>query len=221
MEILRNNSEEVFDTEDLQVITALKPAVRNEQRVNVFINDEFSFSLDVSQVIDLKIKAGMKVSSIELARFRKASNFGKLYQRTLEWILTRPRSVRETYDYLRKKKFSKPEYEITEDDISAVVARLSEKKYLDDTKFAEYYVQNRFQKKGVSVKRLRMELIKKGVTEDVISEALLRGGRSDKEELRKMIARKRARYTDEKLIAYLVRQGFDFELVRNEVLGKD
>ncbi len=221
MEILRNNSDDILDTENLQVITKLSPAVKNEKRVNVFVNDKFAFSLDVAQVVDLKVKVGMKLSEADLLRFRKASNFGKLYQRTLEWVLTRPRSVRETYDYLRKKKFNKPEYEISDEDIEAVVVRLQEKKYLDDQKFAEYYVENRFLKKGVSTKRLKMELAKKGVAEELTVRALAQVGRDDREELRKMITRKRARYTDEKLIAYLVRQGFDFELVRSEVLGKD
>ena len=206
----------------MPVITALSPAVKNEKRVNIFIDDKFSFSLDVSQVVDLKIKVGLEVSEADLSRFRKASNFGKLYQRTLEWVLTRPRSIRETYDYLRKKKYEKPEYEISDEDIEAVVSRLIEKGYLNDQKFAEYYVENRFIKKGVSEKRLKMELVKKGITEEVILAALATGGRDEVAELRKMIKRKRTRYTDdEKLISYLLRQGFDFELVRNEVRGKD
>ena len=202
-------------------ITDLKPAVKNERRVNVFVDGEFAFSLDETQVVDLKLKKGLAVTEADLARLRKASNFGKLYQRTLEWVLTRPHSVRETRDYLKRKKFRKPEYEISDDDIEAVMARLVEKKYLDDEKFAAYFVENRFLKKGVSRKRLALELKKKGISEDVIDAAFASVGRSDEEEIAKIIAKKRARYTDEKLISYLVRQGFDFELARSSVCGKD
>ena len=46
-------------------------------------------------------------------------------------------------------------------------------------------------------------------------------GKSIEEEIRKMIERKRKKYDDEKLISYLCRQGFDYQLVRNLVLGKD
>lgn len=221
MEILKNNSDTVLDTEDLQVITALKPAVKNEHRVNIFINDNFAFSLDVAQVVDAKIKVGQKVTSADISRFQKMSNFGKLYQRTLEWVLTRPRSIRETEDYLRKKKFQKPEYQISDEDITAVIAKLQAKGYVDDAKFAEYYIENRFIKKGISIKRLKLELTKKGVASPIIESALSAISRNDREELRKMIAKKRARYTDEKLINYLVHQGFDYELVRSEVLGMD
>ena len=60
-----------------------------------------------------------------------------------------------------------------------------------------------------------MELIKKGVGQDVIEEVL--GGRVDEEEIKKIIARKRAKYDDGKLIAYLCRQGFSYDLVRQVV----
>ena len=203
-------------------ITDLKPAARNEHRVNIFIGDKFAFSLDVSQVVDFKLKRGQIITPEELSKYQKASNFGKLYQRTLEWVLSRPHSVRETYDYLRRKKFQKPEYEITDDDIKAVVSRLEEKGYLDDAKFAAYFVENRFQKKGVSKKRLKLELQKKGIAPNLIEEAFGAVSRSDAEEIKKTIIKKRGRYdTDEKLINYLVRQGFDFELARNSVRETD
>ena len=95
--------------------------------------------------------------------------------------------------------------------------RLLEKKYLDDAKFAQFYVENRFVKKGISAKRLKMELFKKGVSESDIEQALAESGRSDEEEIRKMIAKKRAHYDDEKLIQYLCRQGFSYSLVRELV----
>ena len=102
-----------------------------------------------------------------------------------------------------------------------IIIRLIRKGYLDDEKFAEWYVENRFVKKGVSRKRLKMELMKKGVDKGIIDEVL--GGRDDEEEIRKMVARKRAKYTQEKLIAYLCRQGFSYQLAQSLVAahGKD
>ncbi len=96
-----------------------------------------------------------------------------------------------------------------------IVQRLCEKGYVDDERFAEYYVENRFVKKGISKKRLRMELVKKGIKQNIIDVVL--DGRDDTEEILKMIAKKRAKYDDEKLTQYLCRQGFDYQLVRNLV----
>lgn len=88
-------------------ITELKAGVKNPERVNVYVDGKFAFSLDVAQVVDYKLKVGRELLEEELAELKRASEFGKLYQRALEWVLVRPRSIRETKDYLNKKLFEK------------------------------------------------------------------------------------------------------------------
>lgn len=199
-------------------ITSLKQGVKNPNRVNVFVNDKYEFSLDVTQVVDFKIKVGVEISPEQLLEFKKASEFGKLYQRTLEKALTRPHSEREMRDYLCKKIYEK---KLDKEYIDRIIGRLIEKKYLSDFEFAKWYVENRFVKKGISQKRLKMELMKKGVSSEIIEEVL--GARDDKEEILKIIAKKRAKYNDEKLIQYLCRQGFSWSLASELVqsYGKD
>ncbi|MBQ3353091.1 RecX family transcriptional regulator [Candidatus Saccharibacteria bacterium] len=194
------------------LITDLKQGVKNPNRVNVFVDDKFSFSLDLAQIVDFKLKVGMEITKEQLEEFKKASEFGKLYQRALEWTLTRPRSEKELNDYLFKKVFEK---KLDKDYIGSIVERLKNKKYLDDKKFAEWYVENRFVKKGISQKRLRMELVKKGVSTEIIEKVLCE--RNDEEEILKIIAKKRAKYDDEELTQYLCRQGFDYQLAQSLV----
>lgn len=193
-------------------ITGMKQGVKNPERVNIFVDGKFSFSLDVSQVVDFKLKVGRELNEEELAEFRKASEFGKLYQRALEKALTRPHSKKEIHDYLSKKVYEKG---LDKKYIDEIIEKLENKKYLDDKKFAEFYVENRFVKKGISKKRLRLELMKKGVLKDIIDEVL--DGRNEEEEIEKMILKKRAKYDDEKLVQYLYRQGFSYELAREKV----
>ena len=219
-------------------ITNIKQAVKNENRVNVYVDGKYSFSLDIAQLVDFKIKVGKEISESDLKEFKQASEFGKLYQRTLEWVLTRPHSIRETKDYLYRKIRNSssgalraarpsltpskehsdfPNKETMSNFSDAIIERLIQKGYLDDLKFAEYYVENRFVKKGISKKRLQMELMKKGVSREIIEQVLEVSSRNDEEEIMKMIAKKRNKYDDEKLIQYLCRQGFHFETVLNLV----
>lgn len=196
---------------DTYKITDLKQGVRNPDRVNVYVNEKFLCSLDIAQVVDFGIKIGREISLERMEELKKASEFGKLYQRTLEWVLVRPRSEKECRDYLYKKIFEKKLDKIY---INRIVEKLKVKKYLDDYRFAEYYVENRFVKKGASMKRLKMELIKKGVSKEIIEEVLVDSERNDKDEILKIIIKKRAKYPeDEKLISYLCRQGFQYDLV--------
>ena len=224
-------------------ITNIKQGVKNPNRVNIFVDDEYAFSLDLSQVVDFKLKVGRELTENEISELKKASEFGKLYQRTLEWVLVRPRSIRETAQYLRRKLKqsssgrssrlssqgsslrprsncgcpSEDCFEFSDE----IIARLIDKGYLDDQKFAEFWVENRFVKKGVSRKRLSLELMKKGISREIIEEVLDK--RNDEEEILKIIAKKRAKYDDEKLISYLVRQGFSYQLAQSQVAihGKD
>ncbi len=223
-------------------ITGLKQGVKNPNRVNVYVNNEYSFSLDVTQIVDFKLKVGQSIDLEKLDEFKSASEFGKLYQRTLEWVLTRPRSIKETQDYLNGKLriILREHFTISEEQagkglyINAsrneqvrekysefseqIIERLISRGYLDDLKFAKWYVENRFVKKGVSRKKLEMELIKKGISREILDEVL--DGRDDEDEVKKMIAKKRNKYDDEKLIAYLCRQGFSYDLVKR-VLNED
>lgn len=211
MDIYKISDFKNSETTELR-ITDLRQAVKNENRVNVFVNGKYSFSLDISQVVDFYLKKGLEISEEQLEEYKRASEFGKLYQRALEWVLVRPRSEKETYDYLYKKVYEK---KLDKEYINRIIERLKEKKYLNDETFARYYVENRFVKKGISKKRLRMELMKKGVAAGIIDEVL--DGRNDEEEIKKMIIKKRKKYDDEKLTLYLCRQGFDYQLVKDLV----
>ena len=219
-------------------ITDLRQGVKNQNRVNVFVDGKYSFSLDIAQVVELGVKVGRRLSLEELAELKRASEFGKMYQRALEWALVRPRSVGELRDYLKRKaqlraaEERKREWQAEKeqkkyaprekyDFNDVIVQRLTSKGYVDDRKFAEYYIENRFVKKGISSKRLRMELMKKGVSKDIIEEAMKKSERNDEEEIRKIIAKKRKKYDDEKLINYLARQGFSFELSKKLVSGEE
>ena len=222
MEIISLKSEDHPATEQSaaeQKITDIKQAVKNPNRVNIFVDNEYSFSLDIAQLVDEKLKIGTCLSAEKLNELKNKSEYGKLYQRTLEWVLTRPHSIKETKDYLLKKEMRSENKTLQFRD--EILERLISKGHLDDKRFAEYYVENRFVSKGISKKRMRMELMKKGIKSEIIDEVLNSSARNDEEEIKKIIAKKRSKYDDEKLISYLVRQGFGFELARTLVQDLD
>ena len=88
-------------------ITDLRVGVRDENRVNVFLDGKFAFSLTIEQVADFKLKRGSILSEAEISKIQKASDFGKLFQRSLEYALSRPHSEREIRDYLKRKKMKR------------------------------------------------------------------------------------------------------------------
>lgn len=213
-----------------QTITKITAGVKDPNRVNIFLDGRFAFSLDIAQVVDLEVKVGQKVDEKRLGELRSASEFGKLYQRTLEWALARPRSESETRDYLRQRKLrrsalnwqreregKKPLPELQDDTMALVLKRLVEKKYVDDLKFAQYFIENRRLRKGISPRQLKMELKQKGIKDSLIQQVTDLTDRTEEEEILKVVRKKRKKYDDTKLIAYLVRQGFDLQKSKDAV----
>lgn len=207
-------------------VTALTAQQKDPNRLNVMVDGKYRFSLDISQVVSLGVKVGREYSETELAGLEGESQFGKLYARALEYCLIRPHSAREVRDYLwrktRETKYkSRKSGEIkTRDGVAPELAdrvydELLEKAYIDDERFARYWIENRNLVKGTSRRKLSSELSAKGVDRNIVERLLAESVRTDSDELRKVIAKKRARYSNEqKLMQYLARQGFGFDDIK-------
>lgn len=208
-------------------ITNISVQAKNKDRVNVSVDGKYRFSLDIFQVSELGIKVGKEYTDQELIELETESQFGKLYGRALEYTLMRPHSAKEVRDYLwRKTRTTKVRVKVTNElrerpGVSQALAdrvfdRLVEKGHLDDADFARYWVENRQQRKGISSRKLVAELRLKGVDQSVIEEAMQNSPRDEKSEILKIIEKKRNKYDDEqKLIAYLMRQGFSYDIIRD------
>lgn len=214
-------------------ITAITAQAKDKNRVNVMVDGVYRFSLDIFQYADLGIKVGKEYTEEELSELEQESRFGKLYARALEYCLMRPHSAKEVRDYLWRKTRetkvrSRTTGEIkTREGVSQALAdrvydRLVEKGYLDDEKFTRYWIENRSLTKGASRRKLIAELRAKGVDQSVIDQALLSTERSDRSELEKVIAKKRARYPDDqKFMAYLAGQGFSYDDIKQALSETD
>jgi len=208
-------------------ITDISIQAKNKDRVNVSVDGNYRFSLDITQVGELGLKVGREYSEDELVELETESQFGKLYGRALEYVLMRPHSAREVRDYLwRKTRTTKVRVRDTnelrekpgvpEAIAERVYKRLEKRGHLDDEKFAQYWVENRQLRRGISSRKLVAELRSKGVEQTVIENAMQNSLRGEKGELEKVIAKKRAKYPDDqKLIAYLMRQGFTYDTIRD------
>jgi regulatory protein len=199
---------------------------KNPDRVNISVDGKYRLSLDFYQLADLGVRVGVEYDEQALRELETASQFGKLYGRALEYCLMRPHSAREVRDYLYRKtlprRYKSRTGEIKEaEGVAKHIAedtfnRLVERGYVNDENFARFWVENRNQTKGTSLRKLRAELRAKGVDSSIIESAMSGGERDDKTELEKIIAKKQARYPDQqKLMQYLSRQGFGYDDIKN------
>ncbi len=199
------------------IISAIKAQVKNPDRVSIYVDGKYSFSLSTNQLLEHKLHSGLELSEDDLAKLKYASDYGKTYDRALNYLMIRPRSAKELSDYLWRKKVE-PEL------ATSVLNKLQARGYVNDAAFAKSWVRARQLTKPVSKRRLVAELRQKGVGSDIIEQALSGDEPYDEHEaLREMVAKKRrlARFAndDQKLMQYLARQGFSYDEIK-QALGR-
>ncbi len=145
------------------IITGLEIQKRNSERVNVFLDGEFGFSLSLMEAA--KLKKGQALSEAEVEALRGEDAVLKAVDSAVRFLAHRPRSLHEVRQNLARKGTPQAV-------IEAALSRLSAMGYLDDVAFARFWVEdrNRFRPRGP--RALRFELRQKGVESAVIDEVL-------------------------------------------------
>lgn len=151
-------------------------------------------------------------------RRRKTVNTNDTAKKARGYVLRllkfRPRTIFEVSDKLYKKGYKK---EI----IKNLIKDFQERKYLDDKDFARLWVSSRMSFKPEGRYLLRKELQKKGVHADIIEEVLADTTASDEYEIARTVALSRKKVlgridktkSKKRIYDYLLRRGFDFEMV--------
>lgn len=144
-------------------VTRVEYQKTNPDRVNIFVEDEFAFSLAAIVVAERQVRAGLVLSAEETAELQAADLYNRGLAMGLQLLAMRPRSEAEVQIHLRKRY---PDAD--SETIKRVVERLRELNYLNDASFAQFWVENRaaFAPRGRNL--LRQELMKKRVPRDII-----------------------------------------------------
>lgn len=145
------------------IVTAIEVQKRNKERVNVYIDGEYTFSLSLIEAA--RLRKGQQLSDAEIAALRDEDTVQKAVDSAARFLGYRPRSLAEVRRNLTEK-------EMPPAVIEAALNRLTAMGYLDDEAFARYWVQSRGEFKPLSPRALRVELKQKGVPDAIISAAL-------------------------------------------------
>jgi len=187
-------------------ITDIKQQVKRQDRYSIFVDGKYSFSLSENELMKSGIRIEKEFSNTELEKLKDTAVLDKAYMRCLDLLARRARSEWEIRDYLRRKSYE-PEI------IEQIVERLARAKYIDDFAFGKSWVANRRLLKSTSKRKLTQELKQKRLEDSVINRVLNEDETDEQQVLKELIMKKRnqSRYQDEqKLIAYLLRQGFSY-----------
>ncbi len=193
------------------VITALEVQKRNKKRVSVFVDDEYAFSLSLDEAA--RLHKGQTLTDADIAALTGEAAITVATESAARFLAVRPRSKQEVRQSLVKKGIADPV-------IDAALERLTAFGYLDDRAFADLWVRDRMTFKPTSPRALRYELRQKGISRDIIDEALAdldaedAAYRAAQAQARRFHGSERRAF-ETKVGAFLQRRGFSYAVVRS------
>lgn len=202
-------------------ITKITQQQKNRDRYSIYVDEKYSFSLSETALLESGLHSGQELTKEQIGEYKQLSRDDKLYNRALNYVALRPRSVWEVEFYLKRKDSPAPL-------IEQIANKLKNLGLLDDRKFAEAFVHDRRLLRSQSTRRLQLELRKKHVPSQVIDEVLAADETDEKAMLRELVTKKlqQSKYRNDelRLMQYLARQGFgygDLKDVLAEVKNND
>lgn len=194
----------------VQRITAIEPQQKNPQRVNVYLDGEFAFGL--AGIVAAWLTVGQDLGDEKIASLKGEDAREVTYQKALHFLSFRPRSSAEVRQNLLKHGYS-------ESLIEETVNRLSEAGLVNDEAFARAWVENRNTFRPSGKPALRMELRRKGLSDEIVQSVL--DTQVNEEVLALQAARKYARRLAgqerpefrQKLGGFLARRGFSYSVI--------
>ncbi len=189
-------------------ITALTPQKRNHRRVNVFLDGEFAFGL--ANIVAAWLQVGTELNEEKITALLAADEREVLYQRALHLLSYRPRTNAEIRKFYESKS-------VREEIIVELLERLKSSGLIDDSVFAQSWVENRSEFRPRSRRAISYELMRRGIQSELIEQSV---SQLDEDELAFQAARRQARkitYLDwkefrQKMLRHLSNRGFNYEV---------
>ena len=194
----------------MKTITAIETQKRGRERVSIFLDGRFAFSVGRGVVEEHGLHHGQVLSDSRVEELAAADLFGKCLNAALRLLSYRPRSEAEIRTRLSRR--------FNGETIEGVILQLRERQMIDDVAFAAFWREARdsFSPRGRLL--LKVELRNKGIDPELIDKVL---DGIDDEESAYRAAQKRGRTLAKedyetfrrKLGAFLRRRGFSYGVV--------
>ncbi len=204
-------------------ITGLEYQKKNPNRVNIFVDGEFRFGVHVNLVVNYSLYKDKEITESEIKEILRKDIITRLYERSANLLSTSQKTSEQIKQYIyRIYCNNKDEYKDIEEigiDVvqDEIIEKLKEVRLLNDSEFAMSYIRAYYLVKPVSLFELRGKLRTKGVMNDDIDIAIEESNLDEVEMIKFALMKKyrteNIKKRDNKVIQYLSRKGFSWDLI--------
>lgn len=199
----------------------LKIAAKGDTKVVISFDDGSDLTALKELVYKRGLRKGDELTAEAYRTLLRDNDQALIREQAFRFLARRLHSAGELRMKLLKKQYD----EIL---IQEIIADFRDKEYLDDYKFAVEYAAERSEKKKYGERKIRAELMQRGVDRQIIDKALAAGlSENAAEENALELARKKLRALEKRnldknilkrrLFSFLQGRGFDFETIKGVV----
>ncbi|ASW42592.1 recombination regulator RecX [Clostridium isatidis] len=209
----------------MNIITKIEEQKKNKDRVNIYIDDEYAFSLSKEVLIKEGIKLKEKVDIDRIKKAAKEDDYLKCKSAALKIIDRSYKTEKEIWGKLLKKDFDI-------ETINRTISFLKEYNFLSDIDYAKMYIKDKSKSQGKN--KIKYNLLKKGLNDTLIEQEISKINSEEEEETAYYLANKKyniliKREKDnyklsQKLYRFLVTRGYSYEIaskVIKKLLNQD
>lgn len=197
-------------------ITKIEIQKRNKDRVNVFVDEEYAFSLHAEIVYKNNIRIGQEITKDFIENISEVEEQKQANTYALNLISRAFKTEKQIRTKMNEKGFK-------ESHIDSTVDMLKSYKYIDDTLYTKNYISDsvNFTKSGKN--KIKTKLYQKGIDSETIKEmidelvddeqqfnAALEIGAKKYKTIRETDIRKK----NQKLTSFLQYRGFSFDIIK-------
>ena len=196
----------------MKVITDIKPQVKTPTRCSIYLDNVFYCGLELETVMRHRLKIGDQIEPERLDEIQFDSERVRALEKALSFVTKSKKTQKQVKEHLYSKGY-------TEQTVESVIEKMKDYRFLDDGDYAETYAKSYSKTKGK--KLIEIELKKKGVSEEDMSEAIENIG--DQTESAVNIAEKylKNKIKDKqnmlKCYKYLLSKGFEYDVAKSAI----
>jgi regulatory protein len=199
-------------------ITKIEVQKKNKERVNLFLDGEYAFSLSMELIYKEGLKKNQEIDAKRLELFAEEESLIRCKNSALKTIERSFKTEKEVIEKLKEKGYS-------ENAINKSIEFLKQYNFLNDFDYAKAYIKDKLN--SVGSQKIKYTLIQKGIAKEIIEELLADSDKDNEKNTAFNLAKKkldiiRKKESDNykisgKLYRYLTSRGYSYDIV-NEVV---
>ena len=206
-------------------ITKIEIQKKNKERVNLFLDGEYAFSLSVELVYKEGLKTKDEIDSQKLKVLAERESLIRCKNSALRIIEKSYKTEKEVRDKLILKGYE-------ENSINKSIEFLKEYNFINDSNYTKAFISDKLKSQGSQ--KIKYTLIQKGISKDKIEEELSNLNKENEKNIALNLAKKKLDIIKKKendnfkisgkLYRYLISKGYGYDVtseVVKEVMSLD